>query len=93
MDKAKAEKNDSNRRRAIRVYEQVDLIFHKIDFNQEQLKNTGFNNILSTVVQSFDTAPSSSTTTPTSIEPLLPASHSQKNNTLNILMEGVYNKN
>lgn len=84
MDKAKAEKNDSNRRRAIRVYEQVDLIFHKIDFNQEQLKNTGFNNILSTVVQSFDTAPSSSTTTPTSIEPLLPASHSQKNNTLNI---------
>lgn len=82
MDKAKAEKNDSNRRRAFRVYEEVDLIFHKIDFNQEQLKNTGFNNILSTVVQSFDTTPSSST--PTLIEPLLPASHSQKNNTLNI---------
>jgi len=83
MDKVNTENNNLNRRQAFRVYEQVDLVFHKIEFNQEQFNNTSFNKILNSTVQSFN-AETLSSTANTSVESFIPASYSQKNETLNI---------
>jgi len=83
MDKVKSEKNKSNRRQAFRIYEQVDLVFHKIEFEQEQLNNTNFNNILKSTVQNFDTETSESNIH-NSVESTLPVSLSHENETLNI---------
>jgi len=83
MDKTENEKNKVNRRQAFRIYEQVDLVFHKIEFNQLELNNTNFNNILNSTVESFG-AETSLSSNNILAESSLPASCSQKNETLNI---------
>ncbi len=83
MDKENSEKNKSNRRQAFRVYEQVDLVFYKIELEQEQLNNADFSNILNSTVQSFN-AETSASDANNSVESTLPASLSHENETLNI---------
>lgn len=82
MDKVQAEKNTSNRRQALRIYEQVDLVFHKLEFNEEQLYNPEFNNTLSGTVKSFNCE--NELYDIDAVESQLPSSSSQKNETLNI---------
>ena len=71
MDKARPENNNSNRRKAFRIYEQVDLFFHKIEFNEEQLENGDFNAVLNSAINTFKAAVSS----PSSAEQILPSSY------------------
>lgn len=83
MDIAKTEKDNLNRRQAFRVYEKVDLFFHKIEFNEEQFDNANFDTVLNNAIQSFKSGfPIQYTSS--SIEKLLPSSYSQKNETLHI---------
>lgn len=83
MNKNKNKKNKVNRRQAFRIYEQVDLVYHKIEFNQLELNNTNFNNILKSTVESFN-AETRLSSDHNPAESFLPASCSQKNETLNI---------
>ncbi len=76
-------KNNLNRRRAFRINEQVDLFFHKIEFDQETEEKLDFNNVMDNVVQTLATNnPPSSTSS--SFEQLLPDSQSKENDTLNV---------
>lgn len=83
MAKVPVKNNSSYRRRAFRVYEQVDLVYHKLGFNRDQLSNTDFNNILNNKIKSFN-RDNVSFFTETIVESQLPSSSSQQNETLNI---------
>ncbi len=69
----------TNRRVAFRIYEQVNLFYHKIDPDQLQEQYTDFSPILDSFTQSQTSAQSSISATTA----LLPASSSQENDTLN----------
>lgn len=83
MDIDKANTNKSNRRSAFRIYEQVNLFYHKIEYNQNGKTKPDFNNITDHVTQALDKSPPISNT-PASTEVSLPESHSQENDTLNV---------
>jgi hypothetical protein len=83
MSNEQTEKIKSNRRWAFRTYEQVDLVFYKLELNQEQICDTNFNDIFNSTVKPFgiDNTPPS---TEAAVEYQLPSSCSQQNETLNI---------
>jgi len=83
MDIDKANTNNSNRRSAFRIYEQVNLFYHKIEYSQNSKAIFDFNNITDNVTQSLDKSPLISHAS-TSPEEFLPESHSQENDTLNV---------
>jgi hypothetical protein len=83
MDIDRANTNNSNRRSAFRIYEQVNLFYHKIEYNQNGKTKPDFNNITDNVTQSLDKSPPISNEA-ASPEDFLPESHSQENDTLNV---------
>jgi len=82
MDIKKA-KNILNRRHALRIFEQADIFYHKINIAPEIEAKLDFDTILdNTIVQSQtnkDLSPTNS-----NFNPLLPESYSQENDTLNV---------
>ncbi|MFW5443256.1 MAG: PilZ domain-containing protein [Methylococcaceae bacterium] len=73
----------SNRRRAFRIYEQVNLFYHKIEYGQGVEATLGLNHDISNTTQSVENTPSL-TNTASVTEDFLPESHSQENDTLNV---------
>ncbi|MDP3330677.1 MAG: PilZ domain-containing protein [Methylococcaceae bacterium] len=69
--------NKSNRRVALRVYEQANLFYQKIALSQLNETQPGFDNILNGFAQS-------QTSSHTNDEPSFPYSQSQENDTLNV---------
>ena len=69
--------NNLNRRRAFRIYEQVDLFFHKLESADERQQSIDVSNISDHVSQSLAFTNSES-------EQSLPDSHSQENDSLDV---------
>ena len=72
----------TNRRRAFRIYEQVDLFYQKIEHDQENKINFDFNKFVNNDQSHVIKNASFSENTP--FEQLLPESQSQVNETLNV---------
>ncbi len=74
---AKVNSKKPNRRVALRVYEQVNLFYQKIDLNQLNVAESGFDNILNNFARS-------QADRRITVGPSFPASQSQENDTLNV---------
>jgi PilZ domain len=77
MGNAKLNDKKSNRRVALRVYEQVNLFYQKILLSQLNGTQNGF-------VNPLDSTPESGVASGLPVEPSFPHSHSQENDTLNV---------
>ncbi len=83
MKTDKENKKNLNRRREFRIVEQADIFYHKIEVNSEIETKLAFNNIVdNAIVQPLRASSSSASSNP--IDQLLPDSHSQEKDTLNV---------
>jgi len=83
MNIVNTDTNKSNRRHSFRIYDQVNLFFHKIEHDEIGDAKLNFNNSTDNVTQSLEkNLPSSKTSS--SPDDFLPDSHSQENDTLNV---------
>jgi len=80
MDIKQAKKNNLNRRRAFRIFEQVDLFYHPIEIDQETEGKFEFNEMITQSLISNNTQSSEFI----SVDQRLPTSHSKENETLNV---------
>jgi PilZ domain len=77
MRTTKLNDKKSNRRIALRVYEQVNLFYQKIDLSQPNETQPSFDNILNSMARSRAAGG-------LTVEPSFPYSQSQENDTLNV---------
>jgi len=80
MNIDQANKKNLNRRRAFRIIEQVDLFYHPIEIDRQTEGKPEFNHMLAQALVSHSDPRSELT----SVDPRLPDSHSQENETLNV---------
>ena len=79
----KADYKKSNRRRAFRIYEQVNLFYHQIDPIQEGESSPEFKNLIDSGVK-YQESSNNASEAVSSFESELPDSHSQENDSLNV---------
>lgn len=79
----KETKNNSNRRQASRIIEKTDLFYHKIKYDPASETKQDFDKIINAAIQA-EASSQLDSQLHDSLNPLLPQSYSQENDTLNV---------